>query len=76
MSISVFEQCVNPDPSDSQVLTDMPPLKTKEELQTFLSILNYPSNFSPATGEVCEPLCKLTSVKNRLDMEQNVTTSV
>ena len=32
-------------------------------LQSFLGILNYLSKISPVTAKVCEPLCKLTSVK-------------
>ena len=39
------------------------PTKDKEELQSFLSILNYLGKFSSINAEVCEPLCKLTAVK-------------
>ena len=56
-------QGVSPDPRKAQALTDMPLPKTKKELQSFLSILNYLSRFSPMTAEVCEPLPKLTSGK-------------
>ena len=41
----------------------MLPLQSKNDLQTFLVILNYLSKFSPATVEVCKPLWKLTSPK-------------
>ena len=41
----------------------MPAPKNKKELQAFLGIINYLGKFSPDTGEVCEPLCKLTSSK-------------
>ena len=42
---------------------DMPPLKTKRELQSFLGIVNNLINFSPMTVEVCKPFQRLTSVK-------------
>ena len=42
----------------------MSPPKVKKELQAFLEILNYLSKFSPATAEECEPLCRVTYVKN------------
>ena len=42
---------------------DMPPTKTKKELQSFLGILKCLGKFSPVSAEVCEPLHKLTSVK-------------
>ena len=59
----VSRQRVSPDLRKIQVLTDMPPPKSRKELQSFLGILNYLSNFSQVTVEVCEPLQKLTSVK-------------
>ena len=45
---------VSLDPRKVQVLTDMPPPKSKKELQSFLGILNYLSKFSPMTAEVCK----------------------
>ena len=45
--INNFEKCaaspkrVSPDPKKIVALTDMPPLKTKKELQSFLGILVY-----------------------------------
>ena len=52
------------------------PTKTKRELQSFLDIVNYLSQFSPMTAEVCKPLRRLTSVsavwtQNRLHQETN-----
>ena len=38
-------QCMSPDPSKIQVLTEMPPLKMKKELQSFLDMFNYHSKF-------------------------------
>ena len=43
----------------------MPPPKMKNELKSSLGILNHLSKFSPVTGEVCDPLHKLTSVKQK-----------
>ena len=37
--------------------------KNKKELQAFQGIINYLGKFSPGTGEVCKPLCKLKSCK-------------
>ena len=50
----------------------MPPPKTKKELQAFLGIINYLGKFSPSTAELCGSLRKLTSAKNRMDMECNL----
>ena len=49
-------QDVSLDPRKVKVLIDMPPLKSKKQLQTFLGILKYLSNFSSVTAEVCKPL--------------------
>ena len=35
----------------------------KERCQAIPGILNYLTKFSPATAEVCEPLCQLSSVR-------------
>ena len=45
------------------VSPDILPLKTENDLESFLGILNYLLKFSPVTAEVCEPLCKPTSDK-------------
>ena len=50
-----------PDPRKLKALMDMSPPRCKKELQSFLGMANYFSKFSPATGEVCEPLRKLAS---------------
>ena len=46
--------------TDPQKLTAMmeimPPKKTKKELQAFLGIINYLSNFAPSIADVCEAL--------------------
>ena len=52
------------DLAKDKVLTDMLPTKTKRELQKFLGIVNYSSNFSQITAEVCEPLRRLISVNS------------
>ena len=57
------QQAISPNPRQVQVLTDIPPPKTKKKLQSFLGIINYLSKFSPMAVGVCEPLLKLTSVK-------------
>ena len=46
-----------------KALTEMPPPKTKRELQAFLRIFNYLGKFSPSTADTCESLRKLTSTK-------------
>ena len=52
---------VQPNPQKLKALPDMPPPKTKKELQGFLSIINYLGKFSPSTVEVYESLRKLMS---------------
>ena len=54
---------VSPDPTKTQALSDMPPLKTRKKLKSFLGIIYYLGKFSPMTTEVCKPLWRLTSVK-------------
>ena len=54
---------MSPDLAKVKALTDMPPPKTKRELQSFLGIINYLSKLSPMTAEVCELLQRLISVK-------------
>ena len=56
---------VQPNPWKLKALTDMLPLKTKKELQTLLSIINYFGKLSPSTVtlEACKSLRKLMSVK-------------
>ena len=44
-------------------LTMKKPLKSKKELQTFLGIMNYLSNFSLARAEGCVLLCRLPFIK-------------
>ena len=41
----ISQQGVSLDPREVQVLTDMPHLKMKKELQLFLGIINYLSKF-------------------------------
>ena len=60
--ISRYGFCL--DPCKLNVLTDMLPPNSKEELQSFLGIMNYQGKFSPYTTETCEPLRKLTSNKD------------
>ena len=60
----VLREGVQPDPWKIKALTKMPAPKIKMELRAFLGIINYLGKFSPGTGEVCEPLCKLTSSKS------------
>ena len=51
------------DPQKIKTLMDMSAPKNKNELQAFLGIINYLRKFSPGTGDVCDPLRKLTSSK-------------
>ena len=51
------------DPRKVQVLMNMPPPSHKNELQSFLGILNYLSKFSPMTAEICKLLQKLMLAK-------------
>ena len=53
---------MSPDPAKVETVTDMLPLKTEGELQSFLGMVNYLSEFSPTTKEVCKPLRRMTSV--------------
>ena len=53
---------VSPHLAKVKELTDLPPPKTKGELQTFLVMVNYLSKLSPMAADVCEPLRRLTSV--------------
>ena len=46
-----------------KALTEMPPPKTKKELQAFLGIINYLSRFSASTASACESLRQLTLSK-------------
>ena len=46
------------------VFTKMPSPNNKNELQSFLSIMDYLSKISPLTAEVCKPLWNLMSVKS------------
>ena len=66
---------MSPDPAKVKALTDMPPLKTKKELQLFLGIVNYLSKFSPMTAEVWEPLQRLISAKVEW-MDQNTSRNI
>ena len=50
-------------PQKLKALTEMPPPKTRKELQAFLGIISYSSMFSPCTVDVCESLRQLTSSK-------------
>ena len=59
----MLQYCVSPDPRKVQVLMNILPSKSIKELQSFVSILNYLSKFSPATAEVYKPLQKVMLVK-------------
>ena len=59
----VLQKGVQPDPQKVGALTKMLAPKNKQELQSFLGIINYLGKFSPGTAEVCEPLRKLTSTR-------------
>ena len=47
-------------PRMPKVLIEMPPPKTKEELQTFLRIINYLGKFPPSTADAYESLGRIT----------------
>ena len=49
-------QGISQDPRKVEALTNMPPPKTKNELQSIPGILNYLSKFSPVTADVGKPL--------------------
>ena len=51
----VSKKDVQPDLQKVRVLTEMPAPKNKQELQSFLGIINYLGKFSPGTVEICEP---------------------
>ena len=52
----ISREGVRLEPKKVQALTDMPPPKSKLELQSFLGKLNYLNKFSSVTAEVCKPL--------------------
>ena len=54
---------VSQDSAKVKALTDMPPCKTKRELQLFIGIVNYLSKFSPVTADISKPFQRLTSMK-------------
>ena len=54
---------VKPDPRKLKALMEMPPPKTKKELQAFLGIINYLSKFPPSTANICDSLKQLTLSK-------------
>ena len=76
LSEIISQQGVSTDPNKVQVLINMLSPMMEKVQQPFLCILSYLSKFSPVTEKVCELLCTQTSVKNRLDMEQNVSGSI
>ena len=59
----ISRQGVNQNPFKFYALTGKPPAKTKKELQSFLSIMNYLSKFSLATADLSKLLYNLTSVR-------------
>ena len=59
----ISQQGVSLDPSKIQAIIDMPPLKTKKDLQSFLDILNYQRKLLPVAAQVGEPEHKLLLVK-------------
>ena len=54
---------VKPNPQKLKALMEMPPPKTKKELQAFLGIFNYLCKFSSSTADICESLRQLISNK-------------
>ena len=56
----IYRHGVKTDPRKLKVLPEMPPPKTKKELQAFLGIINYLSKFSLSTANICESLRQLT----------------
>ena len=60
----IISRCgVKPDLQKLKALTEMPPLKIKKELQTFLGIIDYLSKFSHSTASICESLTQMTLSK-------------
>ena len=52
------------------MLTDMSMPKSKKELQSFLSIMQYLSEFSPAMSEIYLPPCRLALGKTEWTMQK------
>ena len=52
-------QGVMPDPKKVQVIKQMQAPSTKQELQSFISMINYLSQFIPFTSDLTTPLRKL-----------------
>ena len=44
-------------------MTEMTHQKNKKELQAFIGTIDYLSEFSPSTADVCEALRQMTLVK-------------
>ena len=62
---------IKPDPQKLKALMQMPPPKTKKELQAFIEIINYLGIFSPSTTDVCKSLGQMTS--NKTEWTLNAT---
>ena len=52
-------QGVMPDPRKIQVIKQMQAPSTKQELQSFISMINYLSQFVPSMSDITTPLRKL-----------------
>ena len=59
----ILRRQIQPDQQKIKALMDMPPPNNKNELQVFLSIINFLDKFSPGTADMCDPLYKLTLSK-------------
>ena len=63
---------MNLDPRKVQAITNMPPPKSKIEMQLFLGISDYLSKFSPVSAEICKPPAKTNKSKGSMYVEQGV----
>ena len=58
-------------PWNLHVVTEMPPPKSKNDLRSFLGIMNYLKMFLLAMSEICQPWHRPTLI-NRIDLEQDI----
>ena len=59
MGFIVCRRGIELDPSKIKAIQELPPLKTKKKVMSFLGRLNYISRFIAQSHVVCEPIFKL-----------------
>ena len=65
----------SPDPEKIQGITEVTPLQMKQELQSFLGVVNYLQTFMPHLSHHTEALCALLKKENSFIWDENSNTS-